>query len=820
MSIELNTINEQENLIEYPKIRREAKGRFIILPDQHGCTLKLIFSLVKEGIFEIEPGDYAKIVGICKRAEKLSQEDAEEFNTILRDKIKVRLPHKLHLLEDLLADRGFLGNDYLNVKVIEKLGEAGVNYGISWANHGAEALCRLQGAAGNIDPMQTQSFGHMVRFLLRYPKEEHYRHEVENIINRYYKPKLEILSGAIIPANDSSLPPTFLHLSHAPTDVTSTQANLAKYFTMEERKHTKLTDVIQERMAINAQFRLAIEKENFFHDWHTQLKAWECNKNQNADWNTWNTSKILLSPLIIPAWNKGVPTDEVYEDIEGHQVIHVHGHVGNAPEIPSPKKRINLDANNWLGHLQHHQQKNGNYRVYSCTGAQTLEEYLGASVTSKTPVQETKPKLQESKALPLAKLWQAQKGSEILSQARSENWDAVFFLLEYQPKQVNYIDPNKETAVINSASLLQYAVQQNNEAAVTKLLELKAEVNLQNRAGYSPLYFCNNETIKAKLIEAGATEAKKCAYLDPQFLVREIQQAPPDNVWDWELAHFLVAEPDCPVNGCNDSHQTVLQQLIIKQKFQLAEKLLQRNDVEVNAEDNQGRTALDYLQYQYAPKLSELLAGKQARKGSGKVSETKKIEPIIQKKENIHSHENPQPPPPPKGQILKRSDLPATHAPLPSKLEAPLPPPLANNDNEIEEQKLQKAKKTKSRSNFCRYFKAPTKPSLHTVGKGSVASSILATMLLTTLEIAANGYEAEWATKALSPELGTLGKTAVITAEDVLIACALIGGPYLLYRLGSFLKASCAAKPSDHATKTQQTGPTHTAGGRPSSTNT
>ncbi len=701
MSTELNEINEKANLKQYPETRREPEGRFIILPDIHGCTLKLIYSLVKEGIFKFnDPDDYTKIVGICERASTLSKEDAEAFKTILSS-IEVRSPHRLNLLGDLLADRGLLGNDYLTLKVIEKLGTGQVNYRINWSNHDAEFLSRLQGEHGNITN-QSQSITSLFKFLLHYPNEL-YSQEVENIVNQYYKPKLEILGGAII----SSQPPKFLHLSHAPTDASTTQANLVDYFNIppeaEETKqsNSELANFISQRAAINTQFRKAIEDGLFFQEWQKQVHAWNP--------KTLNNPGIPLYPIIIPAWNREVPDDEAYKNIGEHEVFHVHGH---SSDDEKPQKRINLDNDNLLGHSGSDSPAKGNYHIYSCKGAQTMEEYLG---TTNEVLKHPEKKKMAPESKPLAKFREASFAQDPEGAldfiVQNGYWDALPDFLRYQPTMVNHI--NSKTGM----GLLHHAVEQNVASAVQQLIAQKADVNLYDRFGCTPLHLCEDKAIRSQLLKARAKPTKAPAYQkNPQFLADAVQDQ------EWAVVRFLLGELECPVTGsCSDKYSLfatpgapVLQQLMWKDQWDLVRTLLRRSDVAINAKTPGGVDAREIAEtYNSCPE---------------------DIRNCLQNQKNLDCLKSPQ--------EEKRRKIIA---------------PIKNHESIAD--------------NPNAFFQG-----LQITGKLSLISSISAAALLITLEIAATGDKADWATKALFAEPG-----AGLKVEDILIACSFIAVPYLLY---------------------------------------
>ncbi len=381
-------------------------------------------------------------------------------------------------------------------------------------------------------------------------------------------------------------------------------------------------------MAINVKFRKAIEGENFFRDFNEQSAEW-CNYYQPSfSGMTWGNREFSFAPIIIPAWQRKAPGDDEYKNIGEHEVFHVHGHTGqDKKESTLPQKRSNLDNDNQLGHSNATQPENGNYHIYSCTGAQTMEEYLGVNVTREIPVPEPKQTPESKEALPLAKFRQTANVSQVFDQAAKGNWDNVFYILEYQPTIINEIRPHVDLE--ESGTLLQYAVQQNNVGAVQTLLDNKANVNLKNGLQCSPLFFCKNDSpIKQILEKAGAKEANACAYKNPGFLLQTMCKVAKDyprygEHTNHKLAAALIEKKDCPVTGLTEHGETVLHLAVQAQNRLLLTRLLKRSDIDIHAKNKQGHTALDIAKQSANEELITLLESKIAqnrRQTAGQVS--------------------------------------------------------------------------------------------------------------------------------------------------------------------------------------------------------
>jgi len=90
------------------------------LGDLHGNALKLLYFLIRYGVFKMDRTDYEAFIKIYEKlADELKNSDLDNFNSIL-SKITVNIDSpKVCLVGDVLADRG--SNDYFTLKILGKL---------------------------------------------------------------------------------------------------------------------------------------------------------------------------------------------------------------------------------------------------------------------------------------------------------------------------------------------------------------------------------------------------------------------------------------------------------------------------------------------------------------------------------------------------------------------------------------------------------------------------------------------------------------------------------------------------------------------------
>ncbi len=494
---------ERVNIKQLPKNIAEAKGRLVILPDMHGNTLKFFFSLVKEGIFKVSSEYYAEIVGICERSETLndqSAKDADRFHEILEHHVTVTAPHRLHLLGDLLADRGFCGRDDLNLEVLWKLGVSKVDYKISGSNHDLEFLALFRGGKTQSIPelMYAKSFYFLEELLIKYPGRFK---QINELVDKHFVPHLEILSGAYFPSKKR-----FIHLSHAPTSTSENQPLLETYYGIEEDK-SSLEKIIKNRIEINKRFLQEVQSPAWAEQWGPACQAF----------SLYRDSK--LHPIIKPAWEQTkFPQDDQF--IEDYSVLAIHGHIGGSEDSDnrgrSTAYRINLDYNNLLGKGKN-LCENQPYRSLSYSDAQTLEEYLGAqtSVIEELPLPpEQKPNPPDEKAVsfpysPAEKaFWRGvfdrnrlgesrQNARDIVAAARNAHWSRVSLLIDLG------VEVNQKSTQ-NGRTALHYAAEQGNVTAVQFLIEQGADKTCRDKIGGTPL----NELIES-LLSLGPSETKQ-----------------------------------------------------------------------------------------------------------------------------------------------------------------------------------------------------------------------------------------------------------------------------------------------------------------------
>ncbi len=206
----------------------------ITLGDLHGNAIKLIYTLVREGVLQGLPkSDYAELVRIYKiPAESLTQANLNKFNEILnKTELEAQAIKRVRLIGDVLCDRGM--NDYYTLRVLATLQRLKVPLEIQASNHDVEFLSSYTQDATTADGMfaqatfdqgQSRSMENL-RTLLR-----RFHDEIDGIkrdITSVYLPTVNLLNYSLSP-NKTQI----TLYTHAPINLAILQ-QLAENFSVE-----------------------------------------------------------------------------------------------------------------------------------------------------------------------------------------------------------------------------------------------------------------------------------------------------------------------------------------------------------------------------------------------------------------------------------------------------------------------------------------------------------------------------------------------------------------------------------------------------------
>ena len=336
---------EGVDLRTFPKAT-SAPADHVTLGDLHGNALKLIFSLIKEGVIKITPEDYKKVAELYQKdTEKITKADIEKYQTILRS-IEVSTKTAVTLIGDELADRG--KNDYFTLLVLKKLKDAGVDFDVTISNHSAEFIRdfdrpKFTGAHGLCsDWIQDQ--GASLTGMMKLIDEKLISDiEIRSIVKDVYIPATKAIGYTI--AEDGSLS----IFSHAPIGLDTVKA-LAEKFQIEYKENTR-EELIATIDSINIKVREAFSNKQL-----TELITNEQKSSINPKGYQPGTEGDIPithnSPLNRLIWNRVIETDlKTQPDHKAFSVKFIHGHVSEKTTAPHSDLQ-NLD--NSLGKGEHY----------------------------------------------------------------------------------------------------------------------------------------------------------------------------------------------------------------------------------------------------------------------------------------------------------------------------------------------------------------------------------------------------------------------------------------------------------------------------------
>lgn len=110
----------------------------VSIGDIHGNALKLIYTLIEEGVLHLSPNQYGALRDIYyKSTDKLTSEDLAKFRQIITE-ARINKKRAITLIGDELADRG--QNDYFTLLVLKKLHNENTDINIMLSNHSVEFI--------------------------------------------------------------------------------------------------------------------------------------------------------------------------------------------------------------------------------------------------------------------------------------------------------------------------------------------------------------------------------------------------------------------------------------------------------------------------------------------------------------------------------------------------------------------------------------------------------------------------------------------------------------------------------------------------------
>lgn len=290
----------------------ESKEGEYTLPDLHGNALKLLNALIIARVVTM-PKDHYKKFANCylKKIQNVTRQNLSDLHQVISSLSVTRKKCMVRFIGDELGDRG--SNDYYTLLVINELAKLGIKCEFIISNHSFEFIQGYEMGTympnGMPDPYAISliSLGYFLSKKLVSPEK------VQKIVEKYYKPKLKVLSYSV-----SKNQTEIIIYTHAPAGLDQIK-DISRHFGIEYKDSTindlsltidKINDVFQKKYVVT---------------------------------NLVYTLRRSLDDLI---WNRDYNKLDRPENHNGYKLKFVHGHDSGEE---SSKNIYNLDSGNNLG---------------------------------------------------------------------------------------------------------------------------------------------------------------------------------------------------------------------------------------------------------------------------------------------------------------------------------------------------------------------------------------------------------------------------------------------------------------------------------------
>src|SRR3990167_2264367 len=295
------------------------RKRHLILGDQHGNTLKLINTLIAEGILPLmSDADYGFIRELYnKEPSAYTVADINKYMKILR-KGKIDTTRALTLLGDLTADRG--KNDLLTLLLMQILKESGLELEIILSNHDAEFFAYVQDPnikwTESTASQRTSLTNMRTLFDLNIAQELPInKNNLKKHVKQYYISKLKYIGYSIDANGDMSL------FTHAPVglDTVRALANKLKILYKDDSQVNLINTInqINQRLDMN-EFTEGLSQEiNTAENSQASIKNFESPIPSKYPFNSLLWNRLNYKKTLITQPQSGQ-----------YKIKYVHGHIG------------------------------------------------------------------------------------------------------------------------------------------------------------------------------------------------------------------------------------------------------------------------------------------------------------------------------------------------------------------------------------------------------------------------------------------------------------------------------------------------------------
>lgn len=300
------------DLSEYPEICQHDETH-VTLGDLHGNALKLVYTLLEEGIFTgISHDNYRALYQIYQKdPSQLTRDDLTKFRDIIEHAV-VNPQRSLTLIGDELADRG--QNDYFTLLVLDKLRRAQCHVEVMISNHSVEFISNYEekkeehqyDGHNGLGPKQATSLTNMVTLVNRGLVT---RQQITELVNNSYRPRVKAIGYTVNPNGDVTI------YTHAPIGL-ETIKKIAEYFKLappyDDSSPGALLHTIDQ---INLKVQQAFESKQL-----SEIFLKQFIKDMHVD---------VTRPLYRLIWNRSLGKELETKPRGDFGVVFTHGHVGD-----------------------------------------------------------------------------------------------------------------------------------------------------------------------------------------------------------------------------------------------------------------------------------------------------------------------------------------------------------------------------------------------------------------------------------------------------------------------------------------------------------
>ena len=289
--------------------------------DIHGNALRLIYTLIEEGILEVSEEQCDRFYELYHTS-PLQQQHLADFKELL-GQVKVVPGKSFRLIGDVFSDRG--ANDYLTLLTLQKLQQGGVNLEINYSNHDLDFILWMEGQKGELK----EPHNHSIRDLIGLCGDRIIAlDEVQQLYQEVITPSMRLFSAEVC---DGDL----ILYSHAPIPwrVVAEAAEMAGI----EPNFRTAEDAVKTIELINVWFQQELEARRL----HQHMK-YHPDLEMTVNRMGYQGADIPKGcPLEATAWTRKIDPKELVTGLP-FKVHNVHGHTG--PGGVAYKGRIPHDA--------------------------------------------------------------------------------------------------------------------------------------------------------------------------------------------------------------------------------------------------------------------------------------------------------------------------------------------------------------------------------------------------------------------------------------------------------------------------------------------